>query len=307
MALLDTFSRRKRASSGQATDVYVYDTMPEKVRVQIVLLLQEAIGAYGHSGSPVAGVWNELVRRMRQEKGVFRLCPGFINSPEEEFSKWLLSEADLDTFIDGLELACQIINTYIRENEWQFRDYRVIDPDEAITTINARMLEASIGYQFVSGEIIQLNNTFMHAEVVVPVLSLLNDKRFASADTEFKMAHELFRKGKYELCLVECCKSLESVLKVIGTARKWPITTNDPPKKLIDAAYGANFIEPHMQTAFTALRSLLESGVPVVRNKQGGHGAGIITRVIPQHLAAFQLHQTAAAILFLMQQDAALP
>ncbi len=55
------------------------------------------------------------------------------------------------------------------------------------------------------------------------------------------------------------------------------------------------------------LSGLMESSTPTVRNKQGGHGAGTSPREIPNHLAALQLHQTAAVILFLVEQDAATP
>jgi hypothetical protein len=56
-----------------------------------------------------------------------------------------------------------------------------------------------------------------------------------------------------------------------------------------------------MQTEFTGLRTILEGGVGTVRNKAGGHGAGENKREVPRHVAAFQLHQTAAAILLLVE------
>ena len=56
-----------------------------------------------------------------------------------------------------------------------------------------------------------------------------------------------------------------------------------------------------MQNEFTGLRTILESGTPTVRNKAAGHGAGPNPRNIPRHIAAFQLHQTAAAIVLLIQ------
>ena len=60
-----------------------------------------------------------------------------------------------------------------------------------------------------------------------------------------------------------------------------------------------------LQSQFGALRSVLESGVPTIRNRAGGHGAGVKRREVPRHLASYTLHLTAAAILFLAEAEAA--
>jgi hypothetical protein len=52
---------------------------------------------------------------------------------------------------------------------------------------------------------------------------------------------------------------------------------------------------------------MLTSGVPTVRNKTAAHGAGVQPRVVPQELAAFQLHQTASVIVFLIESHQAQP
>ena len=46
-------------------------------------------------------------------------------------------------------------------------------------------------------------------------------------------------------------------------------------------------------------RQVLESGTPTTRNKMGGHGMGVQTRVVPSYMAAYAL-QTAAANITLM-------
>jgi hypothetical protein len=103
---------------------------------------------------------------------------------------------------------------------------------------------------------------------------------------------------------VNCGKALESVLKVIGASRKWQIKDNDTANKLIQAAVTAEFLPQYLQASVTHLIGLITSSTPTVRNKMGGHGAGTTRRTVPRHLASFQLHQTAAVILFLAEQDA---
>jgi hypothetical protein len=95
-----------------------------------------------------------------------------------------------------------------------------------------------------------------------------------------------------------------TAVKVIGSARGWPIKDNDSASWLIQAAVDGGFLAPYSKAALNHLWGLIESSTPTIRNKMGGHGAGSTPRTIPTHLASFQLHQTAAVILFLAEQDA---
>lgn len=166
-------------------------------------------------------------------------------------------------------------------------------------------MEEGFGYQYISGEIIRFDSLIAHKDLVVPAINLTNNTDFKAANGEYLRAHEAFRHSDHETCLIECAKAFESVLKVIGTQRKWEIKETDPASKLIASAVKAGFLQPYMSAGFDSLRSMLESGVPVPRNKASGHGAGATPRVIPQELASFQLHQTAAAIIFLIESHIA--
>jgi hypothetical protein len=50
---------------------------------------------------------------------------------------------------------------------------------------------------------------------------------------------------------------------------------------------------------------MLESSVPTVRNRLGGHGQGTEVVKVPSHVVAYALHMTASTIVFLA--DANLP
>lgn len=306
MALPDIFSRRKRLAQGEHSDVYSYDELPQKVRVQIIHILRDAIGPYtAYSDPPGKSVYNYIVRVMRKELGVFFLGNYQNEDADEELLAWFQAETEIDRMIDFLELSMRLIDMHVRSEKYAFEGVVRTSPDDAISEINARLLEGAIGYSYQSGQIIRVDSQVAHAEIVVPALQLLSAPEFATANKEYLAAHSAFRAGDHETAIVECAKAYESTLKIIGTKRGWPITSNDPAKKLLDAAYAAGFIEPALQAEFSALRAVLESGVPTVRNKQGGHGAGSTPRNVPQELAAFQLHQTAAAIIFLVEHDRA--
>lgn len=308
MSLPDIFSRRKRQASGQA-DVYQYDRIPAGFRVQLCHILDEAFGKYyegGYHTPPANACYQSLVSIMRKEKQVFTLPPSLAHeSLDAEFKNWLLNESNIDLFLDGLELSCRLIDNHVRKHIYQFRDHASTTPDGALSEINARLREAGFGYQYQSGQIIRVDSQALHSEVVVPALTLLANTRFQTAENEFLSAHASYRSGDYENCLLECGKAFESVLKIIGSKKGWGVSENDNAARLVSLAFASGFIPTALQAEFTALRSLLEAGVPVLRNKMSGHGAGNVPRSVPEHLAAFQLHQTAAVILFLIQHDAA--
>ena len=197
----------------------------------------------------------------------------------------------------------RLIDTYVRGRADSFPYDTGASPDEVIDEFNARLQEAAIGYQYISSEIIRIDSQFVHSEVVLPALQLLRDERFSSANKEYRSAHEAYRHGQLEDCLVDCGKALESVLKVIGRKRGWKFNDTDTASRLIQAAVDARFLAAYSQTSLNHLKGLIETSTPTIRNKTAAHGAGATLRVVPRHLAAFQLHQTAAVILYLVEQE----
>lgn len=312
MALPDTFSRRQRLANKSVADVYQYTDIPQKFRIQLCQIVAETLGEFiDTSYDTTAGVpiYREMAQRMRREIGTFILPPtksGWKVQEDKEFFDWLLYEDDLNRSLDGIEVAYRGMMMVTRMPN-AFRGLDTRDPDEAVLEANARLLESGVGYQFASGQLIRVDSQIAHSQIVIPALQLLSDAKYATAEKEFLAAHAAYRGQDYETCLIECGKAFESTLKIIGTAQGWSITQNDPAKRLLDAAYTAGFIDPVLQNEFTALRSLLETAVPVMRNKMAGHGAGAAPRNVPAHFASLQLHQTAALILFLAQHHAANP
>ena len=56
-----------------------------------------------------------------------------------------------------------------------------------------------------------------------------------------------------------------------------------------------------MQTHLGTVKSALESAIPTVRNKLGGHGQGVQPVNIPAYYAEYLLHETAATIVFMIE------
>ncbi|MDH5356675.1 MAG: abortive infection family protein, partial [Gammaproteobacteria bacterium] len=135
-----------------------------------------------------------------------------------------------------------------------------------------------------------------------PVLKVLGtNKRYKGANDEFLSAHEHYRHKRYKECLNDCLKSFESLMKSIHEIHSWTYNPNDTAKKLINSCLVNNLVPEYLQNQFSSVRILLESGIPTVRNKEGGHGQGSEVTKVPEHLASYTLHLTATNLLFLVK------
>lgn len=293
MALPDLYSRRKRQAAGAQTDVYKYDEIPYRLRQQLLYGFRDMFQFMKMSSDQIDDLWAITAKFMRREKGVSQLHEDAYNGVEDEFMSWFLEEREIDFVLDAVELLSKMSR--------HMSQYKADEFARGMSIINARFLESAIGYQVDSGQVIQISSQLVHSEVVVPALRFLSQVKYKTADEEFRKAHDEYRAGEYEDCLVDCLKSFESVLKVISAEKRWGTPENATAKQLIQAAYDNQLVPTYTQNEFSGLRSILEGGVPTVRNKAGGHGQGTAPRQLPQHLAAFQLHQTAAAILYFVQ------
>lgn len=298
MALPMTFRRRKKLhEKGDTPDVYHYDKMNEGLRVQIVMKMDEvtSLNYYQHDGRII---YSTVVPVMRQEKKAFALCKNSYenNTPREEFLNWFIKEPDLEYLLSGLEIFMQTASKLLTPYE--------SSRDTYLEEMNELMLEDCFGYQFINGYIIKLGSEYIHKEVVVPLLHLISGEKYNVVNAEFRKAHEEFRKKDYEDCIHDCCNAFESMGKVIALDQGWTeLSERSTAKDIVKAIFDHQFIPSYMQQEFTGLRTILESGINTVRNRAGGHGAGVTLRNIEKHIAEFQMNQTAAALKLLAEYN----
>jgi hypothetical protein len=303
--LFDLFSKRRKKERGDFPDVYQYEEIPNPFRVQVVHMLQEAFASEGkHFTGDAIEVIKEINSALCREYGVFKLA-GKYDEGFEELANFVLQEQDHEKVLDVIELTFRFIDKSIRKNSYYYN--RRLDVDSLIGELNQRFKEAGIGYQYESGELIRVDSQFLHSEAVKPVLSLLKAKQYHSVNQEFLQAHEHYRHGRYEESATECLKAFESLLKTICTKRKWTYDSKDTAKKLINIVLTNGLLPSFMQNQMNVMQTLLESGVPTVRNKLAGHGQGPTPRAMPDYIASYVLHLTATTILLLAESDTALP
>jgi hypothetical protein len=293
MALPSTFSRRKRTSINR-NDPLQYETIPAKLRQQALQIFEDALQQRWNGSQ----AYEDIVMFFRRELGVSRLVR-IATSFEYEFHQWFLTEEVTDYTLDAIEVMCRYVTNDV-DNEGRYSDSEEIIKG-LVQELNARMLEAGVGYQFENEQIIQADSRLMHAQVTVPTLSLLSEPKFEAAHKEYLEGFDAVRQRDYETSLTHCAKAFESTLKVIAAEEGWNVRPDATASQLLRAAFDNDLVPSFLQNEFSGLRAILEGGTPAVRNKSSAHGAGTTPRQVPRHMATFQLHQTGAAILFLIE------
>jgi len=312
MAMVELYSNRQKRIRGEVLDVYTYDQVPQSVRVQIIHIWRDALGREElyRTYSPVREVYQGIVSILCREYGMFQLPHtnqrhgrDYLN----ELFNYFINESSVDRHLDVIELTFRLIDSSACEHlclpSGEGRELA----DKAIEELNHRFKEQGIGYQFTNNELIRVDSEFIHAETVKPALRLLNESGYAGAQEEFLGAYEHYRKGNNKEALNDCLKSFESAMQAICDKRGWTYPTGATARPLIRTCFDNKLIPEFWDQQFNSLRSLLESSVPTGRNKLGGHGQGSQLVSVPDYLAAYMLHMTASALVFLTTAEKELP
>ncbi len=314
MAAFDLFSRKKRASERELPDVFRYDEIPHPLRIQLLHALDDArqcicdrtVPGYRILGTEGEDIFAEACLVLRRALGLGKLIEArrglrAMNDTQtrdlcDEFTAFF-ENCETEQVLDAVLIVMKLIEEAERN--------RILDKEcnsgTVAAEINRRFLEHSIGYKYQSGQIVVATNSVLHTEAITPALSLLTDQRFMGANEEFLKALEHYRHGRLGECLVDCLKAFESTMKIVADLKGWNYRPTDTAKSLIEVCLVNNLIPTFTQQQLTSLRTLLESGIPTVRNKKAGHGQGSGRHDLSPHLARFGLHLTAAVVVLLVE------
>ncbi len=143
-------------------------------------------------------------------------------------------------------------------------------------------------------QIIKKINQITHAMAVSPCLNALSDRRFATANSEILEAHKYYKDSKWEASIVECCKSLETVLKTICTIKKLAYVENKSTlSDLVKICKDDKVFFPFYAPIFEAIGTM--------RNKLAAHGKEPTPEFVPTQIhAEHMINFTSSQILFLI-------
>ena len=298
MPIHKIYSKRKKMELGEFPDVFQYDRIPRGLRNQIVNSMESLYIGRGNS------TYDWLERTLANEYGLRSLSElsGVLgHENKRKIDSFVISVASTVEVLDVVELAYGPMFEVVQRMLPGY--YRAISLQESISEMNYRFREHGVGYQLESGQVVRVDSQLVHSEVTQPALKFLSDPIYVGANEEFLTALEHYHKRRYKECMVESLKAFESCMKVICNKRGWSFDARANASQLISIILKEELIPNFMQTHFTSLKSTLESGVPTLRNKMGGHGQGSEQAAVPDYLAAHILHLTASNILLLARAD----
>jgi hypothetical protein len=295
---------KRNSRTGNSHDAYVYDDIPQELRVQIIHIWRSAIGQYyknTYIKSSSNGIWDKIEEILCKEYGIFQLSDTGITSQQR--CEFFLMNCDVEHALDIIEVAFVGIDAIIRQwGQYELNNSKIsMSSDDAIEELNERFREHGIGYEFSNGRIMVINSELIHDDVVKPALKLLRDNNFEGAEDEFLKAHKHYREGNYKESVNEALKSFESTIKTISKLLGWDTPENAQAKDLIKSCFENNLLPSYLENHMNAVRTSLESGLPTVRNKTSGHGQGSEIKELPPILATYALNLAATNIVLLVE------
>ncbi|RNI35614.1 hypothetical protein EFY79_11630 [Hanamia caeni] len=306
MPTFDLFSKRQKRLRGEVPEIFTFDDISQPLRIQIVHIIKDVIGEDRYSTDHHAhDIFEFFKQTLCREYGVFHLGESYKASSQAQVLNFLLQTTETEKALDVIELSFKYIDDVLRKNfhQYSYHSNSKINPDEAIIELNERFKEHGIGYSFDGGEIIRIDSTYIHTQITKPVIALLWNDKFKGANEEYLKAHEHYRHGRNKECLAECLKAFESTMKVICKEKNWLFNSTDTSKKLIQICFQNGLVPIFTQNQFTSLQNLLESGIPTIRNKLGGHGQGQTPQKVDDEMTRYALNLAGTNIIFLVEQS----
>ena len=294
-------SQRLRDAEG-APEVYKYGEFPETFRNQFYTIVSNSLEMASESsyGPSQATIVDWLCRAFSLVKGLKCICGGTYY--EENSLTALEVYIDKCSNLDFLDLMDFVFGSFISNSSIQkhLGIHRDTFSRTAIAELNYRLKQNRLGYEFQHGEIIIKTNTITHEEIVKPALKLLTDEKFRGAEEEYLAAFEHFRNGQNKDAILNAEKAFESVMKIICQELGYAFNSKrDTAQKLIQILEDNRFYPSYMNDHMTAIRKTLESGAPVLRNKEAGHGQGPEVEIVGDEYVEYVLNLVATNMVFL--------
>jgi AbiJ N-terminal domain 4 len=309
MNVIELRSQRlaKEKNSGR-TDVYQYDIIPSNVLFQITLILSNVIGKYWKANSYAFdeapnnnSAWEFIINTIIRERG----DPSFKQTQDSKINclKILTFDRTLEDQLDLIDLSFRYVErVLLKRDDYEMNKHGAeIQAKAAIDELNYRLREGGVGYQFEGGQIIRVDSEFIHSEIVVTALKLLNSTGFEGAEQEFRESHAHYRAGSLRETVTSSGNAFESAMKSICKIKKWEYDKRARASDLLKILRAKGLFPDYLDNSFDQLLAILKSGLPEVRNNSGSHGAGPEPLKVPQHVAAYAIHLAATNIVFLVE------
>ncbi|SDI14408.1 STM4504/CBY_0614 family protein [Proteiniclasticum ruminis] len=281
-----------RNSKENLNDFYEYDNFSNKIRTQIFLILDEYLFSSKYK-------LNDYISRIyEKESGEIIFSRKFNDTSVFEDFIYACSSEELIDFIDVICYfiwnSCDLVEY---EDEYHHIEWT---KDKIVSELNHKFKQSHMGYEIIEDKVVRVDNELLHLTVTKPALHFLKEKDFKGAEEEIFKAFSYYTDGDYENTVLFSMKAFESTMKTICFNKGYASEVEKKTaKELINIVLTEGYVPEYLRTHLSGLRSTLESGLPPLRNNNGGHGQGDSIRVVSSELASYAFHLACTNILFL--------
>lgn len=302
-------------------DVYVYDDISEKAKIQIYHTVQRLLPRpifEMRSIDMFQSVLNELTYKygvindsqIIKQPFVQLFKEADLSGPENKvfFLMIKASKSEYLVTLDLIELISRHISNFYEKDV----------SDNINEAFNEVFRKNGIGYELINGVLISKENEIMHSEIVKPSLQYLSQAEYEGANEELLQAFADFKDGHFKNAIINANKAFESTLKIIIEKNGWqPVKfiprskkklNAEPQKTDLQKAVASDLIETLTQNikvesfqrnAMMGLSNSLQS-LASLRNTVG-HGQGGVINEVDIRRCEFAIHTAATNILFLIR------
>jgi hypothetical protein len=231
------------------------------------------------------------------------------HNPQAACEQWFLDKASDEAALDMIDHVFQVVFHVMSDFGTHERSTQgvMVSASAAINELSHRLLESGLGFQHENGELRRIDSHYVHAEIVKPALALLNGQMFEKANEDFRMAHRHYRERHYKDCVVACQRAFESTLKAICTAKNWEYSAGDRTSELVAKLRKHGLFPSYLDKGLDSYIAALKTGLPGVRNHAGGHGEEPAAPPVPDYIAGYALHLSAANVVMAVAAFRKLP
>lgn len=288
------FYHKNKVATGQIPTIFQRDKIPNTVRNSILTAIKKEYPIwknddmiYGISKSDFYKDIELLHGICLESFGVpFLLKKG---DPVEDFLGSLCVEEDVSKVMTYIELLCRIL-------ENKYNDKELLDK------INWHLRNNGVGYKYIDGNIIPIEDEIFSDNVTQPVLSILSDRGYTDTLTEFLKSYEELKQGNHKDAVTACTKALETILKTRLDQEGKLQDSNWAIRQLLVQGFQPNVnIPSYMQNYLNNLTEVLQASA-TVRNKDGAHGSEEGKNDnLDEVFVRYTINQAAASILFIAE------
>ncbi|MGE0108246.1 MAG: AbiJ-NTD4 domain-containing protein [Bdellovibrionales bacterium] len=167
--------------------------------------------------------------------------------------------------------------------------------------VNLAMEDERCPWRLSDGYFFKVDSEFLEQHIFSTAHLMLGDDGFKGALEEFDDARADLTAGDHKDAILKACKSLESVMKVILTARGKDFSPTAAAKVLLNNLSESGFFGDIPIEGRNVITGQVVLCLPSLRNKLAGHGQGGIVVNIPQSYASLSIKLAAVLNTFLIE------